>query len=44
MLLVVGGPSDLGNMFLAHEDQKKLELFEMHTCLGSGTQVLCRYK
>ena len=44
MPLLVGGPARAGNVFLAGEDLKKLELFEMHTSFEPGAQMLFRHK
>ena len=43
MHLIVGGPAGAGNVFPPSEDLKKLEIFEMHTCLGLGAQMLFRH-
>ena len=44
MHLLVGGPAGTGIFFLACEDYKKLELFQMLTCPRPGDQMLLRYK
>ena len=44
MQLLVCGPAGTWNVFLASGDQKKSELFEMHTCLWPDSQILFRLK
>ena len=44
MHLPLDVPSDGINMFLAHEDKKKLEFFEIHKILGPGAQMMFRCK
>ena len=43
MNLLVGGPGGSGNVILVRKNFEKLELFEMHTCLGPGAQMLFRH-
>ena len=40
----VGGAARAGIVFLAGEDYKNIELFEMHTSLGPCGQMLLRHK
>ena len=44
MHLLVGGPARAWDVFLAGDDWKKLEIFQMHTCLWPGAQILFRHK
>ena len=44
MHLLVGGPARAWNVFLACEDEKILELFEMHLCHWPGAQIWFRHK
>ena len=36
--------ANAGNVFLACEDWRKLEVFEMHKYVGPGAQMLFRHK
>ena len=44
MHLPIAGPAHAVNVFLAGEDRKKDEIFEMLSCPGSGAQMLFRQK
>ena len=44
MNLLVGGLGGARIVILAREDFEKFQIFEMHTCLGPGTQMLVRNK
>ena len=41
---LVGGPGRASYMSLACEDEKKFLVFEMHSCLWPGAQILFRHK
>ena len=44
MHLLVGGLAGVANLFLASEHWKKFEIFEMHSNLGHGAEMLSRHK
>ena len=44
MHLFVGDPAGVKNVFVACEDQKQYELFEMHICVGPGPRMLFKHK
>ena len=44
MHMLIGGPGRASHMFLACEEEKKLQVSEMHTCLLPGAQICFRHK
>ena len=45
MHFLVGCPARAGSVFLACEEGKKLQLFEMHTCVGpAAAQIMLGHK
>ena len=44
MHLLVGGPALAWKVFLAWQDQKNLELFEMRSCHWTGARIGLRHK